>query len=300
MAKIGICAFCKRSTELCDSHVLPAFVFRWLRQRSGRGHIRSTENPNIRVQDGLKLRWLCRECESRFNRSETAFATNLFHPWLGGQLIVNYQDWLLNFCVSVSWRVLKYCKGINRDAVYTAEQENLVVMAEERWHRFLLDEVSHPGDFEQHLLIFDLIENTDISGLPNNINRYLTGAVQMDIVGSNRSLMTFAKLGRFCIFGLIQRGSSRWEGTKIHVRDGVIKPGKFVVPRGIADLLKEKAADSSKAFENLTANQQAKIDQNVVANADLFTRSEQFKAILRDREMFGHEAIISRHKKTDG
>jgi hypothetical protein len=64
----GTCAFCGEHKSLKDSHVLPAFVYRWLRTRSGTGHIRNTENPNRRVQDGLKFPWLCGDCESQFNR----------------------------------------------------------------------------------------------------------------------------------------------------------------------------------------------------------------------------------------
>jgi len=47
------CAFCGEHKDLKVSHVLPAFVFRWLRGRSGSGHLRDTDNPNRRVQDGL-------------------------------------------------------------------------------------------------------------------------------------------------------------------------------------------------------------------------------------------------------
>ena len=74
------CAFCGQQVPLRESHVLPAFAFRWLRGRSGTGHIRHTDNPNRRVQDGLKLKWLCDACEGRFSRSETTFATKVFHP----------------------------------------------------------------------------------------------------------------------------------------------------------------------------------------------------------------------------
>jgi 5-methylcytosine-specific restriction endonuclease McrA len=106
----GSCSFCGSFGDLEESHVLPAFLYRWLRQR-GAGHIRNTETPNRRVQDGLKFPWLCRDCEARFSRYETAFAMKLFHPWQKGCEPVEYEDWLLKFCVSVSWRVLKYARG---------------------------------------------------------------------------------------------------------------------------------------------------------------------------------------------
>jgi hypothetical protein len=288
----GICAFCRRETLLRESHVLPAFVYRWLRGRSGTGHIRHTDNPNRRVQDGLKLHWLCDDCEGLFSRDETAFATRAFHPWHDGNYHIAYQDWLLRFCVSISWRVLRFARGRNDKAEYTTVQQDLMDQADAKWQAFLKGEVKHPGDFEQHLLIFDLIKSTTVVDLPSNINRFMSGAVTLDIIGSANSVMTFAKLGNFLIFGMIQKGSSRWEGTKVHVKRGVLKPGDFVVPAGLLPLLKEKASLAETAMEKVSSAQFEKIDQTVIANLDRFSSSDQFKAMLADADMFGDAAII--------
>jgi hypothetical protein len=45
------------------------------------------------------------------------------------------------------------------------------------------------------------------------MNRFTTGTVRFDIVGSDQSLMTFSKVGGFTIFGIIQNGTNQWEGT---------------------------------------------------------------------------------------
>lgn len=288
----GTCAFCGEHKLLKESHVLPAFVFRWLRSRSGAGHIRHSENPNKRVQDGLKLRWLCGDCEGHFNLYETAFATKVFHPWHSGKYRIAYEDWLLKFCVSISWRVLKYVKGYNKCALYTEDQQTLMEEAEARWHAFLRDEVPHPAKFEQHLLIFDIIESTDISDLPVNFNRFMAGAVTFDIVGSKRSLMTFAKLGRFMIFGIIQKGPNRWEGTKVHVKHGMVKPDTFTVPAGLLDLLKEKAQNAGTSMSTISPAQRAKIDKNILDNLDAFAESDQFASIAADVRMFGEQAVF--------
>jgi len=63
----GTCRLCGTHATLHLSHVVPAFVFRWLRKTSGTGHIRSTEEPNLRVQDGMKRFWFCSACEERLN-----------------------------------------------------------------------------------------------------------------------------------------------------------------------------------------------------------------------------------------
>jgi hypothetical protein len=105
----GTCRLCGNQADLRQSHIIPAFVFRWLRDTSGTGHIRTSDEPNLRVQDGLKRPWLCGLCEERLNRSETEFATNIFHPYLtnsGARL--RYAAWLMHFCTSLSWRVLRH------------------------------------------------------------------------------------------------------------------------------------------------------------------------------------------------
>jgi hypothetical protein len=288
----GTCAFCGEHKSLKDSHVLPAFVYRWLRTRSGTGHIRNTENPNRRVQDGLKFPWLCGDCESQFNRYETPFATKIFHPWHSGEYQLAYEEWLLKFCVSVSWRVLKFARGRNKNAPYSNVQQTLMDSAEVRWRAFLKDEVPHPADFEQHLLIFDIVESTNIPNLPTNFNRFMTGAVTLDIVGSERSVMTFAKLGRFMIFGMIQKGPNQWDGTKIHVKRGLLKPSQISVPAGLLDLFREKAENAATTMSSISSVQRAKIDKHILDNLDAFAESDQFASIRADAAMFGEHAVL--------
>jgi hypothetical protein len=295
MTERNTCAFCEEQAELRESHVLPAFVYRWLRGRGGVGHIRNSESPNRRVQDGLKLKWLCSACEGRFSRFETAFATKVFYPWIDGNHRIAYDDMLLKFCVSISWRVLKFAYGYNKDATYSTEQRDAIAKAAARWKRFLLDQEPHPAQFEQHMLIFDIAEESTVPDLPVNFNRYMTGAITLDIVGSTRSMMTFAKLGRFIIFGMIQKGPGTWDGTKIHVKHGLLKPGKITVPAGIADLLRDKANYAISAMSSISPAQKAKIDANFRNNIDAYTGSDHFRAMQADFEMFGGNAFLMDH-----
>jgi hypothetical protein len=289
---LGTCAFCGENDNLAESHVLPAFVFLWLRGRSGIGHMRQTDNPNKRVQDGLKFHWLCLKCEGQFSHYERAFATKVFYPRHEGQHNCDYDDFLLKFCVSISWRVLKFARGRNSDAIYTSEQIRLMEDAELRWKMFLQGKVPHPEKFEQHLLIFDLVDSTNIQNLPINFNRFMTGAVTLDIVGSKKSLMTFAKMGKFTVFGIIQKGPNKWEGTKIHVKSGLLRPRKFVIPAGLLDLFRQKADHSASSMAQLSKVQREKIDKNILGNLDAFLRSDQFAAINADAVMFGEQAVL--------
>lgn len=108
---LGTCRLCQQTEELQESHIIPAFAFRWLRGHH-EGYLRHTQEPNKRVQDGLKLPFLCKQCEGHLNQFETDFANELFYPLNSDEVErVRFGAWLLKFCVSISWRVLRYKKG---------------------------------------------------------------------------------------------------------------------------------------------------------------------------------------------
>jgi hypothetical protein len=67
----GVCALCKRDVPLVESHILPAFIFRWKKETSATGYLRNSQNPKKRVQDGLKVPLLCIDCERLFNSFDT-------------------------------------------------------------------------------------------------------------------------------------------------------------------------------------------------------------------------------------
>lgn len=274
------------------SHILPALAFRDLRNQSSTGHIRRTDNPNRRVQDGVKVRLLCGECEQSFSAWERRFNNEVIIPWNDGREITRYSDWLLKFCVSLSWRVLQHVKGLNPKTKYTAEQEMLFQRAEASWRDFLLGNRPHPGEFEQHFVAWDVTERTTIPNLPTNFNRFMLGAVAMDIVGSDRSTYVWSKIGRFQIFGTVQKGPNKWEGTKVHVRSGVLKPGDVVLPKGLIDLYVEKANTSRSALASLSKDQLQKIDATVMADIERFASSRTFRAMSADAALFGERAIL--------
>ena len=188
--------------------------------------------------------------------------------------------------------MLRYAYGKNPNHIYTEEQKSLVAQAEQCWRAFLNDELPHPGTFEQHLLIMDVIESTTAPDLPDNFNRFMTGAITLDIIGSSKTLMTFAKLGRFIIFGLIQKGPNKWEGTKVHVKHGTLKPGQFTIPHGLLGFLKDKAKAAAAAIESMSPAQHAKVQADILKNPERFLQSDQFSAISADIRMFGLESIV--------
>jgi hypothetical protein len=289
-SQIGVCELCAKHAPLLQSHVLPAFVFKWLKQA---GHIRYAEAPNRRSQDGVKRNWLCRECEDLFNSFETPFASRIFHPYdLNRSIRIRYGEWMLKFCASVAWRSLLHLKQDQQVTQFNERQVGLVDDALRTWSRYLRGEYKHTGSFELHLLPFDEIAHTGGHKFSPNINRYLTRAIDINAGSSNSMCFTYSKLGPFAVFGFIQSDhSQQWKGTKVSHRGGWFEPGNYTLPRQLMDFLNERASRTSKAMEKISATQQKKIADSLKADPERFLQSGLFRAMQRDIEMFGTEAF---------
>jgi hypothetical protein len=296
---IAPCLLCDVESELQLSHVLPAFVYRWLKESSGNGHIRSSAEPNKRVQDGLKFNWLCTSCEMRLSRSEGLFAEKLFYPYIEDSgKVVQYSNWLLYFCTSVSWRVLRYYKQNSHLNDLPIEKLKQIEEADSTWKEFLLGRAKHPGNFQQHLLPVDQISSSTGSMAPN-INRYLMRAIHIDFCQGNKSIFTYAKLGRFIIIGFVHEPNpNHWKGTKVHVHEGTVGPRQYVLPIAFGDYLNEKASSLHETLGCISEKQQKKIDIAFRANIENYTSSDAFVAMNADVEMFGSQAFSSRGKKS--
>lgn len=288
----GNCRLCERDVELQLSHIIPAFSYRWLRQSSGNGHIRSTREPNRRVQDGLKRYWLCPTCEGLFSKDETLFANNLFHPYLSGSReAFSYSGWLLRFCVSVSWRVLRFYRDEGHLSSWEPEAQRRVEAAERAWRDVLLGVRPHPGQHTQHLLPLDRIESAT-GDLEPNINRYLMRAIHIDVCRGSRSILTYAKMGRFIIIGFVHEPSpQQWKGTKVHATSGVVEPRHYIVPSALGGYLNEKARELRESKNALSDRQRERVEQSFRTGADRLVGSDSFLAIQADVDLFGEQAF---------
>lgn len=291
------CALCGQPGTLRESHIIPAFVFKWLKETSITGFLRTTKNPKRRVQDGLKLRLLCDHCEGRLNAWETAFAGTIFHPYnADNALRVRYDGWLLKFCASVSWRVLKAVEGKTGFATWSSAQKSQAGVAREAWRRVMLGEVPHPGPYEQHLLPLSAMARSTMPDAPDNMNRYLMRAVDMDVVHGQELVFTYAKLGRFALFGLIESPQSRWKGTRVGVAGGTIEPTEYELPVELWDYLVDRARHVADRGAEVPEHQLAKIDALVMNNLERARQSDQLAAMLEDARMFGEQAVVRKQR----
>jgi len=287
------CRLCKSFSPLQNSHIIPAFVFKWLKY-GGAGHIRHTGNMNKRVQDGATEKLLCANCEALFNIWETKFSNQIFNPFCyDGKLpSITYDDWLLKFCVSVSWRSLSYMRSKTEFSHYNETQKQLADHASEIWADFLLGKRKHPAQFEQHLIPFGPIRNIGEIIFPPNINRYLLRMIEIDTGASSSAAFIFSKLGPLGLLGFVDlQKPEQWSGSKIRLRGGRIHPRVYTLPHQFGDYLGSRAKRVWEAQANTSPAQKERIKATFLNNIDAFATSQLREAIEFDLALFGDAAL---------
>ncbi len=256
--------------------------------------MRTGENPNKPVQDGFKMHLLCIGCEQKFSALERKFALEIFHPAnknLAHQ--VTYGDWYCKFCVSVSWRVLN---AQMRDELYKKHSEfnkNRADVVNETWKNFLLGRQNEISEFKQHALVFDPITDYyDPKSPPNNLNSFLQRNIEFDLIGwGDEIFMTYAKFGRFMIFGFINSPQGHvWKGTEVEVLRGEFGPVQYHYPQYIIDFYSDQAREMLEIQKGMSEQQKKKNYITYLKNPDIYHQSQAYEATVRDFFLFGRRA----------
>jgi len=290
----GSCRLCNNTAELRESHIVPSFVFKWLKETSGTGFIRFGHTPNQRTQDGLKLYWLCDDCEGLLSSWETEFANNIFHPMNKGEKSSSsYGPWLLKFAVSVSWRVLNSFVESQDLPHFSGGLLEKTNMALSRWKEFLLDQSPHPAQFEQHMLPLDRLDRFTYPDMPSNINRYILRTVDIDAVKvGNANGFVYSKIGRIVLVGFIDMPYPRqWKGTKLHVKSGLLGSKHYSLPAEFGEYFMNKARRLAELNKSMSPKQKQKIEDTYRKDLDRAISSETLKAMGHDVALFGKNAF---------
>ena len=138
---IGICRLCKQTNELQDSHIIPKMFFERIKRNSPTGRMRGSDNPNIPLQDGLKIPFLCHECEEKFSGYETQFS-RIYGKYVNSSGTTEFDsdsDMFRYFVLSIGWRVLQY---LNEKEIgdLTNEEHQAIDSKLEQWRLALWNE----------------------------------------------------------------------------------------------------------------------------------------------------------------
>jgi hypothetical protein len=261
------CALCKAGVAKEDSHIIPAFVFRWLKDSSPTGFLRRAAEPNKRLQDGPKKPLLCGVCEDRLSKLETEFANRVFrevHHASRGGLAFDYSEWFHRFCVSISWRVLTHL--VERHAAEHLPHAHAVSIAEalERWRLYLLEQAPDVDRFTQHFLILDVPISATNMGQHDlqQLARFIKRAVYMEMIPRHDECYVFSKLCDIVIVGTISDPKpQQWVRTGVSPISGHYEPGSFQASACLAEFFAAGFDEFRKTLAGVSSKQTAKIMQ---------------------------------------
>ncbi|HAU1875588.1 TPA: hypothetical protein ACF5XO_002805 [Legionella pneumophila] len=252
----SICKLCESKFKLHESHIIPRFIYKWLKKTSKTGHLRIMNKINHRIQDGYKKLWLCQNCETLFGKWEKYFAEQIFIPVIknnSAQFL--YNENLIKFAVSIFWRVLLFFKEEN---LLKPSISSLTNSTLNKWSNFIQNNIANPGCNEVHL--YNLV------GYPNdstNISIYLSRTIDFDVIFFGNDIFVYIKLPFFIITGYLNLES------KSELRESRIKlsygnyPKKINFPGDLWRYINNKALYTEQCLNNLSDEQQSKILQSL-------------------------------------
>jgi len=289
------CALCRNTKELVGSHIIPAFVYRWIKETSATGYLRFSKNINQRYQDGTKIKLLCLDCEKRFNTYETLFSNNIFYPYVNEELnlegiaqgkvkSIKYTDWLLRFVISLQWRISVTSKITSADNI----AEDFIELRDEiteRWRRYLLNEVESTGECETHIYFLqNLVAGSGHlpSTINDRVNFYLLRSTDGTLVYSHKKLGLFSKIGPIAFFTTLKpKKLVDSEDTRIKLK-GVIKTAQRLHNSTIVDFIFITRPNEVMSNVKYSEKQNKKVKETLMNNLDKASTSMTFNVIESD------------------
>lgn len=273
-----MCRLCGGPGPLRESHLFPKFIFAWMR-RTGSRFLRGTQNPNIRVQDGLKRRLLCDLCEQRFGTDENWFSSNVFNSYIANSThSFDYQPQLYFFLLSVLWRVLVVEK---LDPSFHWYEQLLQV--EKSWREALVMRQAPKEYSKIHLFLTDIgLKEGSIPVV--NFNRYMARAVD-GTVGSNKvRCFMYAKFARFIALAPVTPFDPvLFENTCVDPNGGRMNLPQKMLDGVVGDFLLSRAREMSEMRdERLTERQRQVIDGAMVQDRARLRGSDLEATIFAD------------------
>lgn len=281
---LGNCKLCLNERELKQSHVLPAFAGRWLKNNSLTQYFRNLENPNLRKQDLTKVPLLCINCEDRFSQWEDKAAGELFKPWNEKRSInLEYQEWLMMFVASLSWRTGILCRDEFSDSDLDKDKLAKFDRALECWRQLLLGIESSTGQYEHHIFLWSKVESVEGIDDLGKWHAYTLRGFDGACLSYRQSLLVFTHLPGMSFFSsIVPKQLSECRGTWI------TRQGNLTSPQTGHRIVNEWVLKRSQEIAKLelSTNQGKKISEDVskaiASETDDNVLSGKVQAILED------------------
>lgn len=278
------CALCGLDKELQQSHIIPKFVGKYLKDTSI-GNIRNHALSDKVVQDIEKHSLLCHDCEELFSASERYFANTIFYPYLRDkQESFEYDKRLFYFLTSLSWRSLYLdITDFVRNSSLCLDILEKMIAADAIMRDYLLGKRPDLGNIEHHIFFFDRIKDVEAPedslfkvGQPHaTIHRSLTSYSGY----SDNTIFTISNLLGIIIVSLYSKDKNEvWDGTQVQNGDGIIAAKNQHIQSRVGNELNFWMEQNAKASDHLSEHDHERIAKKI---ADLGEEVKDY-AIYQD------------------
>ncbi|WP_215396144.1 hypothetical protein [Rheinheimera oceanensis] len=255
------CRLCEKEKDLELSHIIPKFIFRHLKNTSPTGNMRSTENPNKSEQDGLKLPFLCGDCEDLFSCWEAKFAKEIFFKYQDGtQDTFSHEAWLAKYLASISFRVLAHAYYSGELSYFDENMLRHVPLAIDRLRKYLLGQSPTAGEQRQLLILLDKPSNSSDS----DFSMYLVRGIEHDVLTTDTCSFIYVKYLKFLQLCPIKLPSNRgWKTGRISPDKGTLSVKDHELPDYVLDRMKSGARTLTGSRDKISEKQKAIIVKRV-------------------------------------
>lgn len=265
-----LCRLCVRNPAIENSHVIPRFVFRAIKSDSPTGFFRNPNNPNLRRQDGDKLRLLCSDCEQRFGSAENAFASNIFSDFhRNDRDHFSYGPWLHYFMTSLAWRTLVLdLPGLELDNANPRAAVTQLTEAAETMRLYLLGASNLAVCLRNHAVVWTKCHSgsADLAAVGPNvmIRRSVFGYSVVDqMLGYSGVILNLA--GFMCFLIVKGKPQDTWTATKVNPAGGELKPPQHVSSWLMGELL-NCITESAQKQSAMSDAQRQKVSEAMCEN----------------------------------
>lgn len=286
------CKLCSRVSNIEMSHLIPAFVVRYLKSTSVTGYIRNTKDPNLTQQEGEKFPLFCSDCEGIFSRLEKYFAEEVFIPYHKGNSRISEYDYRLGrFCASQAFRKIVYNDCISdKSRALKPNLMNKLAKARDFLQQYVLSGAKNQNEYSNHLIFTDLVETwgPGLPSPPEKFNMYITRAIDTAIVSSGRGkLFIYNKMCKIILLTFIVPRKPRiFESTRIFGMGSLSRgTGDMTLPTEFLRFLIDRANLQASFFDRLSEKQKKLIEHRFLSNTERIPHSEETKAFLADEKL---------------
>lgn len=289
MKKYGKCALCRKEANLENSHIIPKFVPKRIVKKSATGFMRNIFNSQKRIQDGSKQYLLCGDCEDRFNKYETIFASNVFNPYKIGKIEdFEYEEWLSKFIISVNWRTL-YLDLIGYLKEQNIEIDDLqrFIECEKILREFLLGERKDIEKIDINMFIFNDIKSASQEIIDCNPHSFFYGSFfdYTVVIPTNgdKCIGIVANLSGLIIYTTLYSPQKyKSKNTNVELHGGNFKVSNQSSENPILEDVFQYMIQSREKQEELSEEEQKKIIKSIERNPEKFIKSESYKNSKKD------------------